>query len=198
MTLYDERGEQLANVVAPVQGGGLSFIAYTAGDDGRIARVRITTGTTGVTAGVADAPPAQDVVALDDFIYGEPKAIPPAPAAPPAAPAAPPTTAPGQPAAADRTAPRIAGLRLRRHGRAVRYRLSEPARVTITVRRRGKPHRTVTRSGAKGRNTIRLPRLAAGRYCLCAIARDAAGNTGAAARRTIRIAVAGPHRRNDR
>jgi len=88
--------------------------------------------------------------------------------------------APVQPAAAaDRTAPRIAGLRLRRHGRAVRYRLSEAARVTITVRRRGKAYKAVTRRGAKGRNTIRLRRLPPGRYRLRAVARDAAGNTGA-------------------
>jgi hypothetical protein len=189
MTLYDDRGAQLADVIAPVHGGGLSFIAYTAGDGRRVARVRLATGTDGVTGGLAEAPPAHDVVALDDFIYGEPKAIPPAPTDPPgpAQPAAEPAP-PVQPeAAADHTAPRIARLGLRRRGRAVRYRLSEPARVTLTLRRRGKTRLRVTRDGLAGRNAVKLRRLPPGRYRLRAVARDAAGNTSAPVRRTVRI-----------
>jgi hypothetical protein len=200
ITLYDEHGHQLADVRAPVHGGGLSFIGYSVDDGRRIARVRITTGTDGVTAGLADAPPVDDIVALDDFIYAEPKAIPPAPAEPPA-PADPPAPPPAEPApdqpsaATDRTAPQIAGLRLRRHGRAVGYRLSEPARVTLTLHRRGNTRVRLTRDGLAGRNTVKLPRLPRGRYRLRAIARDAAGNTSPPARLPIKTINQGTSRR---
>lgn len=53
--------------------GGLCFLGvfFTAGE--RVARVRITSGNTAL--GVNDAPPTQDVVAMDDFIYAEPQGL---------------------------------------------------------------------------------------------------------------------------
>lgn len=54
--------------VAPVTvAGGLSFLGFVANAGEEIARVRITAGT---------PPGGVDAVALDDFIYSEPKAIP--------------------------------------------------------------------------------------------------------------------------
>ena len=51
--------------------GNFSFLGVVF-DDARIARVRITTGA---TPGVDDSA-KRDVSMLDDFIYGEPKALP--------------------------------------------------------------------------------------------------------------------------
>ncbi len=52
--------------------GGLCFLGvfFNAGE--RVGRVRITSGNTAV--GPNDLPPSQDVVVMDDFIYGEPQA----------------------------------------------------------------------------------------------------------------------------
>jgi hypothetical protein len=90
---------------------------------------------------------------------------------------------PGRPV--DRTAPRLSRVRLSRtrlHAgrRAVlRLRLSEPARLTVSVnrvrrRRRGTLHRTLGAGTAKIPFSVR--RLAVGRHRLTLVARDAAGN----------------------
>jgi PKD domain len=85
--------------------------------------------------------------------------------------------------AGDRLAPVISRLKVLRARRLVRFHLSEPARVTIRLTRRGAPHfaRSLRVSGRTGTNKIRLRRrllrtLAPGRYRIKVSARDAAGN----------------------
>jgi hypothetical protein len=79
LQLFDIRGNALSGVVnvptGTVPNQSLSFLGLAANAGERIGRVRITTGTTAL--GPNDNP-AQgvDVVALDDFIYSEPQAIP--------------------------------------------------------------------------------------------------------------------------
>ena len=97
------------------------------------------------------------------------------------------------PAAADRrrtdsVAPLVGGLRA--GPRRVRFRLSEAARVTVRVKRRGTRRARVIRiSGSAGANSARLGRRALrdGRYRLTVVATDAAGNSSA--RRTLRLRV---------
>ena len=74
------------NVPASAGNGRLSFlgIRYDAGE--RIAVARITTGEAALGADDVTQGGAADVVAMDDIIYGEPQATPPAPPAPPEQP----------------------------------------------------------------------------------------------------------------
>jgi hypothetical protein len=70
---FDVNGRLLfsRNVLpGPANGGSLSFlgVAFDAGE--RVFAVRITSGNR------APATPARDVVVMDDFIYGEPQALP--------------------------------------------------------------------------------------------------------------------------
>lgn len=73
---YDKGG----NIIAPgfmapsAANGGLSFVgvSYNAGE--RIASVQIVSGTDRLAAGNVDGTNGVDVVAMDDFIYGEPRA----------------------------------------------------------------------------------------------------------------------------
>ncbi|MCY7346455.1 MAG: VCBS repeat-containing protein [Pyrinomonadaceae bacterium] len=73
---YDKGG----NIIAPgfmapaAANGGLSFVgvSYNAGE--RIASVQIVSGTDRLAAGNVDGVNSVDVVAMDDFIYGEPRA----------------------------------------------------------------------------------------------------------------------------
>jgi hypothetical protein len=96
---FDPNGNLLDTVVAPPANGGLSFAGETFTGGERVARVRITSGTSTdlTTDGAADA------VAMDDFLFAEPKVV------------APPAPAPGpvnQPPAKDGKAPKVALLRL--------------------------------------------------------------------------------------
>ena len=69
---FDSKGNALFSSFVPASPGdaGLSFFGIVLRDD-RIASVRITSGAKAL--GVDDA--AEDVVAMDDFIYGEPHSI---------------------------------------------------------------------------------------------------------------------------
>jgi len=70
MLLAVDGSPLFSSLVAASPGdGGLSFLGIVF-DDARIARVRITAG--GAIPGEDDS---LDVVVMDDFIYGEPKAI---------------------------------------------------------------------------------------------------------------------------
>jgi hypothetical protein len=72
---YAADGTQLPGAAsAPVSNGGLSFVgvSYNAGE--RIARVVIESGNIGLSASNNDGVSGVDVVAMDDFIYGEPRA----------------------------------------------------------------------------------------------------------------------------
>ena len=74
---FDERGAPMGPVIdsstAFAFGGGLSFVGVSFDAGERIARVRITSGDAILTSGAADG--AFDIVAMDDFIYGEPQAL---------------------------------------------------------------------------------------------------------------------------
>jgi hypothetical protein len=75
LQFFDTQGNSLGTFFAPtgtVSDGSLSFLGVIFTTE-RIARVRITSGNTalGATEGAS-----VDVVAMDDFLYGEPRAIP--------------------------------------------------------------------------------------------------------------------------
>jgi hypothetical protein len=71
---FNTSGNSLGVFNAPTANNGLSFLGvfFNAGE--RIGRVRITNGN--VALGPNDVPPNADVVAMDDFIYSEPAAVP--------------------------------------------------------------------------------------------------------------------------
>jgi hypothetical protein len=74
--LYGPDGTQLPGAAsAPVADNGLSFVgvSYNAGE--RVARVVIECGNVGLSATNNDGTGGVDVVAMDDFIYGEPRAM---------------------------------------------------------------------------------------------------------------------------
>jgi hypothetical protein len=104
---FDPYGKLIDTVVAPAAPSGLSFAGETFNAGERVARVRITTGS----GAVADTA-TEDAVVMDDFLYGEPQVVVPAPPAPTPDPGTPPP-------AEDTTAPRLALLRL--HSAAIRY-----------------------------------------------------------------------------
>jgi plastocyanin len=67
----------------------------------------------------------------------------------------------------------------------VRFRLSEKAKVKLTLR--GPTRRKVTKSLGKGSRKLRLRRLKAGSYRATLVATDAAGNKGRAAKASFRV-----------
>jgi len=82
---FDPSGKSLAKLEAPPAPGneGLSFVGATFNAGERVARVRITNGTLAVdeqSFGAVNSPDVTqggsgDLVALDDFLYGEPTAL---------------------------------------------------------------------------------------------------------------------------
>ena len=72
LQFFDPFGASLGTFFAPTANNGLSFLGVQF-DDAFIGRVRITTGKAAL--GPNDGG-AVDVVAMDDFIYGEPTAVP--------------------------------------------------------------------------------------------------------------------------
>jgi len=117
---------------------------------------------------------------------------------------------------ADRQAPTVRALRLsrtrfhttpsgRRYGTTLRFTLSEPARLVLTVQRRSgrrlvRVRGTVVARRAAGRVSVRFTgrvgsrRLSPGRHVLTLVATDAAGNRSTAVRRTFSVL----HRRSAR
>jgi hypothetical protein len=92
--LYAADGTLLGSnpIFATPQDGGLSFVGVSFDAGERIARVSIAAGPTRLANGNTDEVSGRDVVAMDDFIYGEPRpmidciyhdafecAVPPAP-----------------------------------------------------------------------------------------------------------------------
>jgi multicopper oxidase len=107
-----------------------------------------------------------------------------------------PTPVPGGEPGGDQTAPVLDNLRAKRAGRRVAFRftLSEPAAVTLTVKRGKRTIAKLARAAAAGTNTLKLrKRLRRGRYRVIARAIDAAGN--AAPTHTLKFAVAARGRR---
>ena len=82
LEFFNARGESIAVVFAPTANLGLSFVGLTFVDQ-RVARVHIITGNTPLGFGNQDGPsqipggPFEDIVPMDDFIYGEPSVVGP-------------------------------------------------------------------------------------------------------------------------
>ena len=74
---FNANNISLGTFFAPTANNGLSFLGVSGFDEG-IARVRITSGNTALGPNDANGNPT-DVVVMDDFLYGEPKAIVPEP-----------------------------------------------------------------------------------------------------------------------
>ncbi|MBT9582447.1 hypothetical protein IV102_03790 [bacterium] len=80
LEFFDSVGTSLAVLPAPQRSdaGGLSFVAALAPQNRAFARVRITLGTGNLAPGNLDisAGGTQDLVIVDDFLYGEPQPVP--------------------------------------------------------------------------------------------------------------------------
>ncbi|MEO7538977.1 MAG: VCBS repeat-containing protein [Pyrinomonadaceae bacterium] len=72
--VYGADGSQLSAASAPVLDNGLSFVGVSFNAGERIARVVIESGNAPLSAVNTDGVSGVDVVAMDDFIYGEPRA----------------------------------------------------------------------------------------------------------------------------
>jgi hypothetical protein len=88
---------------------------------------------------------------------------------------------------ADRVKPKLLGVRLTR--RALVYRLSESAKVTVRIKKGRRTVKTIKAKGRAGKNRIAINRrkLASGRYTLVVTAQDAAANKSAAKRIRMRV-----------
>ncbi len=71
--VYDKNGRQLSAASAPVLNNGLSFVGISFNAGERIARVVIESGNAALSSTNNDGTDGIDVVAMDDFIYGEPR-----------------------------------------------------------------------------------------------------------------------------
>lgn len=72
--VYDINGRQLSAASAGVLDNGLSFVGISFNAGERIARVVIESGNAALSSTNTDGTGGVDVVAMDDFIYGEPRA----------------------------------------------------------------------------------------------------------------------------
>ena len=72
--VYGPDGTQLSAASAPVADNGLSFVGISFNAGERIARVVIESGNAALSSTNSDGVNGVDVVAMDDFIYGEPRA----------------------------------------------------------------------------------------------------------------------------
>jgi hypothetical protein len=88
----------------------------------------------------------------------------------------------------DRTKPRLSAVKLGR--KALSYRLSERAKVSVRIVKRGHTVKRLSADGHAGKNKLAINRraLGGGRYTVIVSARDAAGNTSGATRIGLRIA----------
>jgi hypothetical protein len=71
LEFFDASGSSLGKFFAPVADNGLSFLGVFFPDGERVARVRITQGNHPLALGNVDGA-GLDVVATDDFMFGEP------------------------------------------------------------------------------------------------------------------------------
>jgi hypothetical protein len=87
----------------------------------------------------------------------------------------------------DRTKPRLSAVKL--GPKALSYRLSERAKVSVRIVKRGRTVKRLSVNGHAGRNTLAINRraLARGRYTIVVSARDAAGNPSGAKRIGLRV-----------
>lgn len=73
--VYGADGTQLSAAAAPAFNNGLSFVGISFNNGERIARVVIESGNAAFSSTNNDGENGVDIVAMDDFIYGEPRAI---------------------------------------------------------------------------------------------------------------------------
>jgi hypothetical protein len=87
----------------------------------------------------------------------------------------------------DRTKPRVSALKVGRA--ALSYRLSERAKVSVRIVKKGRTVKRLSASGVPGRNKLAINRraLAPGRYTVVVSARDNAGNTSVVKRIALRV-----------
>lgn len=172
---------------------------FTSGSD-----LRLLAGSPSIDAASPDDAVTTDITGASRAIDGDRNGVAradqgayeyqvPAPPADPGTPPADPGTTPPAPSPApapgpaptrDVTKPSLTKLRVSRG--ALRFTLSEPARVRIVFRRKvGRRTKTLTRSvaGSAGANRIMLPRLVKARWTVAITATDAAGNRGTASTR---------------
>lgn len=73
---YDAAGKLLTpgGIEALPAGGGLSFVGVSYDQGERIASVQIVSGNNRLSSGNVDGANGLDIIAMDDFIYGEPRA----------------------------------------------------------------------------------------------------------------------------
>lgn len=71
---YGVNGKLIGFQNAPVANNGLSFVGVSFNAGERIARVEIVSGNEVLSNGITDNGTSADLVAMDDFIYGEPRA----------------------------------------------------------------------------------------------------------------------------
>lgn len=74
LEFFDQASVSLGSFPVPALNSGLSFLGVSFNAGERVARVRITSGNAAPAAGVDDGG-ANDVVVMDDFIYGEPQPV---------------------------------------------------------------------------------------------------------------------------
>lgn len=74
---YGINGKLLGFQNAPAANNGLSFVGVSFNAGERITRVEIVSGNGVLANGIVDNGTSQDLVAMDDFIYGEPRAASP-------------------------------------------------------------------------------------------------------------------------
>lgn len=72
---YDSEGKVLRVEQVDAFNNGLSFVGVNFVDGERVAKVQIITGKNPLAAGVVDGQNGNDVVAMDDFIYTEPRSL---------------------------------------------------------------------------------------------------------------------------
>jgi hypothetical protein len=75
---FNANGVSLGTFFAPTANNGLSFLGVTGFSEG-IGRVRITNGNSALGPNEVVGAAIVDVVAMDDFLYGEPRAVVPEP-----------------------------------------------------------------------------------------------------------------------
>jgi hypothetical protein len=204
--LFDAAGASLGTFAVPAAGNSnatFSFLGVSFNAGERVALARITSGAAALATGVDDVTQGgpSDLVTMDNFIFGDPAAVPPPVVVPPPPPVLPDTTPPtvtlkGVPAAI-----RLKGLR--NNGIPVRMTPNEPVSFRVAllasvgkVRVAANELTLASRSlgRAAGERSVRLRparrllRDTAKRFRVRVVvaATDAGGNT-TTVRRTVRV-----------
>ena len=76
LVCFDPDGQRLVGASGDVQNNGLSFLGvFFTSPEERCSRVETRAGNVDLVGGAADGTGGVDVIALDDFIYGEPRSV---------------------------------------------------------------------------------------------------------------------------